>query len=108
LGVNFDERTAVACHVQKIRSVVDIHPVGAAGGKQPVLHCVQCRQSSNQHHGRLADCEEHSFGFRIDYAPAWPPGKVSGPSPVALQSEHLKLRLVGFVPDASDDRGSQG
>jgi hypothetical protein len=69
---------------------------------------VQFRQSGNQHHGRIADREEHSFRFRIDDAPAWPSGKVNGPSPISLKSKNLKLRPVGVVPDTSDNGDLQG
>jgi hypothetical protein len=107
LGVNFDKRSTVASHVQKISLMIDIHSVGTTGRKQPLLHDVQFGKSCDQDHGRIADGQEHPLFFRIDNAPARPSGKVDAPSPIPLQSENLELGHVGVVADTSDDRDLQ-
>ena len=73
-----------------------------------MLHLVQLSQSRNQHHGRIANREEDPLFLCIHDTPARPAGEIDGPTPIALQSQNLKLRSAGVVTDAGDDRGLQG
>lgn len=75
---------AVAGDVQPIRSMIEVNLMCACRWKRPVLHLVEFRQTSNQDHRRVPNCDENSGANDIRHAPPWSPGEVDLPSPACF------------------------
>src|SRR6476620_10805980 len=70
-AIDFDECAVIACGIEAVAGIVDVETMSAAGGKLPFRDRAQIGQAGDQHHGWLANTDEHTSGGGIGHAPPW-------------------------------------
>jgi hypothetical protein len=72
-----------------------------------MIDLLKVRQLDDQHHGRLANGQEHALASGIHHAPSGPPGKETNPALAVAEANNQQLWVTGLVADGGDRRQLQ-